>query len=62
MMKRIYDFTIDPAGTGWMVIELGTGKVACLNGFPQDRLSLNEADDMAALLNRVEENPLPILD
>lgn len=61
MMKRIYDVTVDPAGTGWMVIELGTGQAACLNGFPQNRLSLVEAEATAALLNRIEENPLPIL-
>ncbi|HYG88089.1 MAG TPA: hypothetical protein VD978_17720 [Azospirillum sp.] len=62
MTKRTYDVTIDPAGIGWMVIERGSGKVACLNGFPQSRLSLNGADDVAATLNRIEGYPLPILD
>ncbi|PWC45763.1 hypothetical protein [Azospirillum sp. TSO22-1] len=61
MMKRIYDLIIDPAGSGWMVIELGTGKVACLNGFPLHRLSHKEAGDRAGMLNRIEENPLPTL-
>jgi hypothetical protein len=55
-MDHIYDITIDHSGTTWMVIDLCTGKMACLNGLFQEHLSLNEADDMAALLNRIEGN------
>lgn len=61
MNKPIYDFTIDRTGTGWMVIDLCSGKVASVNGRAQDHLSLNEADDMAAQLNRAEGNPPPAL-
>ncbi len=54
MAKRNYDFTVDATHAAWMVIETESGSVACLNGIPQHRLSLDEADDIAALLNRVE--------
>lgn len=61
MTTRLYDFTVDTANAAWMVIETGSGSVACLNGIPQHHLSLAEADDIAALLNRIERAPPPLL-
>ncbi len=61
MAKRTYDFTIDGADAGWMVIETGTRTVACLNGIAQRHLSFDEAGDTTELLNRIENNPPPML-
>ena len=38
----------------WSVYNCQSGCAAVLNGAPQIGLGLNEADDLAAILNRVE--------
>jgi hypothetical protein len=38
----------------WTVYNCQSGSAAVLNGVPQAGLGLNEADDLAALLNRVK--------
>jgi hypothetical protein len=38
----------------WTVYNYQSGSAAVLNGLPQIGLGLNEADDLAALLNRVK--------
>jgi hypothetical protein len=38
----------------WTVYNCQSGYAAVLNGIPQVGLGLNEADDIAAVLNRVE--------
>lgn len=38
----------------WTVYDCRSGYAAALNGVPQVGLGLNEADDVAAVLNRVE--------
>jgi hypothetical protein len=38
----------------WTVYDCQSGSAAILNGVPQNGLGLNQADDLAALLNRVK--------
>jgi hypothetical protein len=38
----------------WTVVDLRTGRPAVLNGAPQTGLSLDEADDLAGVLNRAQ--------
>ncbi|WP_207459699.1 hypothetical protein [Azospirillum sp. SYSU D00513] len=69
MSVHAYDFTADLHNSGsknadvgndaWMVVDLATGDVAFLNGAAQRNLSVDEADDMAALLNRVAASRPP---
>jgi hypothetical protein len=47
-----YDFREE--NETWMVYDCRTGYAAALNGVRQVGLGLNEADDIAAVLNRVE--------
>ena len=53
MMAQSYDFAVDVKNDAWMVVHLATGDVALLDGRVQRNLSVDEADDMAALLNRI---------
>ncbi len=57
--------TLNPLQTGptyefreehgaWTVYDTSTGRPAVLNGVPQTGLSLDEADDLAAVLNRAQ--------
>jgi hypothetical protein len=50
--NRTYDF-LQEGGT-WTVYNCESGSPAVLNGVPQIGLGLNEADALAAVLNRVE--------
>ncbi|HZH28189.1 MAG TPA: hypothetical protein VEY95_13505 [Azospirillaceae bacterium] len=49
-----YDYVFDAGAQTWMVVDIVSGLVAHLNGIPQEDMGLNEADDMSALLNRVQ--------
>ena len=55
MMGR-YD--IRPASEGWTVYDTETGLPAGVNDVPQVRLSLEDADDLADLLNRLHAEQL----
>jgi hypothetical protein len=48
---RAYDFREEDGL--WTVYECESGRAAVLHGVPQTGLGLNEADDLAAVLNRV---------
>ena len=51
-LLRAYDFREE--GGMWTVYDCQSGCAAVINGVPQIGLGLNEADDLAAILNRVE--------
>jgi hypothetical protein len=48
---RAYDFRGEDGK--WTVYACESGRAAVLHGAPQTGLGLNEADDLAAVLNRV---------
>lgn len=45
-MRRSYD--------GWALIDTSSGEVARVNGVPQTDLPLEDADDLADLLNLID--------
>jgi len=47
-------FEMRKVATGWAVFEKGTGEVARVNDVPLTGLSLDDADDLVDLLNRLE--------
>ncbi|MGQ9369217.1 hypothetical protein [Azospirillum sp. ST 5-10] len=49
----VYDYAIDERTRSWMVVHLASGDVARLNGVPQQDLTIDAADGMAALMNRI---------
>ena len=51
-MKARYDIQSD--GTGWSVFDTQTGLPARVNDCPQIGMSLDDADDLADLLNHIE--------
>jgi hypothetical protein len=55
-MTARYD--IRPAPEGWTVYDTATGLPAAVNDVPQVRLSLEDADDLADLLNRLHTERL----
>jgi len=54
MTPTQYDYVFDAGAQSWNVVDTVSGRVAHLNGVPQEGLALNEADDMSALLNRIQ--------
>jgi len=44
----------DPDGDGWAVFDTTTGALAAVNGSSSSGLSLEDADDMVDMLNRIE--------
>ena len=55
-MATRYD--IRPAPKGWTVYDTATGLPAAVNDAPQVALSLEDADDLADLLNRLHTERL----
>lgn len=55
-MTARYD--IRPAPEGWTVYDTTTGLPAAVNDVPQVRLCLEDADDLADLLNRLHTEGL----
>jgi hypothetical protein len=55
-MAAPYDIRHDP--NGWTVYDLTTGLPAEINGMVQVGLSLEDADDLADLLNRLRAEQL----
>lgn len=49
----VYDYAIDEQTKAWMVIDVASGAVARLNGVPQRDLTIDAANGMAALMNRI---------
>ena len=50
-MAARYD--IKPDDSGWTVYDTATSQAAAVNGVTQSGLSLEDADDLADLLNRL---------
>ncbi|WP_029006750.1 hypothetical protein [Azospirillum halopraeferens] len=53
VQDTIYDYTVDRGTKTWKVIHLASGDVARLNGIRQQNLTIDAADGMAALMNRI---------
>ncbi|QCO03419.1 hypothetical protein D3867_15200 (plasmid) [Azospirillum argentinense] len=53
-MNPVYDIAPNPAGNGWMVIDTTTGDVARVGDREMSSLSIEDADDLADLLNHLE--------
>jgi hypothetical protein len=51
---RVPFFDFHEANGRWSIHDTRTGAPAVINGKPQTGLSLSEADDLTAVLNRVE--------
>jgi len=47
-------YDIRPDSVGWAVIDARTGEIARVNDAPQIGLELDDADDLADLLNRID--------
>lgn len=55
-----FNIDIDEASGSWSVIDQDTGEVAFLNDLPLDGMDLDDADDMADLLNLIESTRPPL--
>ena len=54
-------FDIEKRDDGWAVIDTRTGMVAVVNDIPQNGKDLDDADDLADLLNYVERQKPELL-